>query len=49
MGATFKKALGGVGLLIAGYLILVNYKGFTSDFGAVTTGSTNVIGKLQGR
>lgn len=49
MGATFKKALGGVGLLIAGYLVLVNYTGFGKDIGAVTTGSTSVIGSLQGR
>lgn len=47
--STLKKALAGTGFLIAGYLILVNFTGFTKDVGAVSTASTSVIGKLQGR
>ena len=38
----------GVGL-IGGYLILKNYKGFTSDFNAASQGGVNLVKSLQGR
>lgn len=49
MNSTVKKVLGGIGVLIFGYLALVNYKGFSSDVGATSTGGIGVIKSLQGR
>lgn len=43
-----KVALWGAAL-IAGYLILTNFKGFTSDFNSASTGSVNLVKALQGR
>jgi len=44
-----QKIAAGIGLLIGLYLVLENYKGFSSDVGASTTGAATVIQKLQGR
>ena len=38
----------GVGL-IGAYLILTNYKGFTSDLNAAGNGSINLVRAFQGR
>jgi hypothetical protein len=35
--------------LIAGYLVLANYKGFTSDLNSAGTGSVNLVKAFQGR
>ncbi len=44
-----KKPLLYVALLIGGYLVLINYKGFTSDLNSAGTGSVNLVKALQGR
>ena len=49
MRGTMRSALMWGAGLIAGYLILVNYKGFTSDVSTAGTGSVNVIKAFQGR
>ncbi len=44
-----KKVLFWTAGLIALYLVLVNYTGFTKDVSAGATGSTSLITALQGR
>jgi hypothetical protein len=46
---TIRKALGWGAGLIALYLVVVNYKGFTSDEGAAATGSAGLVEAFQGR
>lgn len=49
MRGTVAKAIGTGAALIAAYLILVNYKGFTADVGSAGTGSVNLVKAFQGR
>ncbi len=46
---TFRKAMGWGAGLIALYLVVINYKGFTSDEGAAATGSEGLVKAFQGR
>lgn len=48
-GNHVKKVLFWAAVLIGGYLVLENYKGFSSDLSTAGTGSVNVIKALQGR
>ena len=47
--STAKKIIFGGFALIGGYLVLVNWQGFTRDTNAGGTFSVNVIKALQGR
>lgn len=47
-GTARSALLWGAGL-IAAYLVLVNYKGFTSDLGTAGTSSVNLVKAFQGR
>ncbi len=49
MSGTVRKALVITGGLIAGYLVLVHFKGFKSDTLASGTAGKNVVKTLQGR
>lgn len=49
MRGTARSALLWGAALIAGYLVLTNYKGFTADLGTAGTGSVNLVKAFQGR
>ncbi len=44
-----RKALLWGALLIGGYLVLVNFTGFTSDVSTAGTGAVNLVKAFQGR
>jgi hypothetical protein len=44
-----RKALFYGAALIGGYLVLVNFKGFTSDITSAGAGSVNLVKAFQGR
>jgi len=49
MGGTTRRILVITGALIAGYLVLDHYVGFTKDIGASTKGGSSIIKALQAR
>lgn len=49
MRGTLRSGLLWGAALIAGYLVLVNYKGFTSDVSTTGSSSVNLIKAFQGR
>lgn len=44
-----RKALFWSAVLIGGYLVLVNFQGFTSDVSTAGTSSVNLVRAFQGR
>jgi hypothetical protein len=49
LSSQVKSFTGGAFALIALYLVLAHAGGFSTMFGSVTTGASNVFGTLQGR